>query len=113
MSLYDVCFQVPPQKFVHHVSPSTCLSEGTCALSTTQTLNTIPGNQFFKPGSDKPNGYFSVNASDIDWNLYDIVISINFSIPTNIVKKYPNILWCYLIGENNLHLLNEPKYSNC
>ena len=84
---------------------------GNYNLLKTQTLNTIPGNQFFIPGSDKPNGFFSVNQSDIDWNLYDIVISINFSIPTNIIKNYPNTLWCYLIGENNLHLLNEPKYS--
>lgn len=84
---------------------------GNYALLKTQTLNTIPGNTFFQPGSDKPNGHFAVNASAIDWNLYDIVISMNFSIPSNIIKNYPNVLWCYFIGENNLHLINEPKYK--
>lgn len=77
----------------------------------TDLLNNIPGNHFFEPGSDKPNGYYSVEADSIEWNKYDIVISINFSIPSRIVNNYKNVLWCYLIGENNLHLLNSPKYG--
>ncbi len=77
----------------------------------TDLLNTIPGNHFFEPGSDKPNGYYAVGSENIQWDDYDIVISINFSIPSNIVKKHHNILWCYLIGENNLHLLDSPKYD--
>ena len=80
-------------------------------LLKTQILNSIPGNTFFKPGSDKPNGEFSKSVHDISWSDYHIVISINFSIPTTIIKQHPTTLWCYLIGENNLHLLDTPKYG--
>ena len=84
---------------------------GNYNLLKTQLLNTIPGNHFFEPGSDKPNGFYSVSCYDISWDNYDIVISINFSIPSSLIKQYPNILWCYLIGENNRHLLDNPKYG--
>jgi len=84
---------------------------GNYKLLKTQPLNSIPGNEFFEPGTDKANGFFSVNAEDINWSLYDIVISINFTLPTNIIKLHKNTLWCYLIGENNRHLLDDPKYG--
>ena len=35
----------------------------------------------------------------IDWNKYDIVISINFAVPIKIRKKYKNLLWICLTGE--------------
>lgn len=84
---------------------------GNYQLLKTQLLNTIPGNEFFEPGSDKPNEFYSVSCYDISWDNYDIVISINFSIPSSLIKQYPNTLWCYLIGENNRHLLDNPKYG--
>tara|TARA_Y100000991_G_scaffold211777_1_gene194850 strand:- start:2964 stop:4757 length:1794 start_codon:yes stop_codon:yes gene_type:complete len=77
----------------------------------TDILNKIPNNEFFEPGSDKPNGFYSISCNDINWNMYDIVISINFSIPIYIINNHPNTLWCYLIGENNRHLLDNPKYK--
>ena len=84
---------------------------GNYKLLKTQPLNNIPGNEFFEPGTTKPNGQLSVNVEDIDWSKYDIVISINFSVPSNILKLHKNTLWCYLIGENNLNLLDNPKYG--
>lgn len=42
----------------------------------------------------------SYNVDDIDWNIYNIVITINHCIPDRIVKKYNKILWCYYSGEN-------------
>lgn len=66
-----------------------------------ETINNIKGMEFHIPGSDKPNGYYAVDCYDIDWSEYDIVISINFSIPTKIVQKYTNTLWAYMIGEAN------------
>ena len=84
---------------------------GNYKLLKTQTLNRIPGNEFFEPGTTNANGHLSVNVEDIDWSIYDIVISINFSVPSNIVKLHKNTLWCYLIGENNLNLLDKPKYG--
>lgn len=67
----------------------------------TMTLDQLKGMEFHKPGSDKPNGYYAVKCERIDWGQYDVVISINISVPTKIVQKYPNTLWAYMIGEAN------------
>jgi hypothetical protein len=47
-------------------------------------------------------GEFAVDGRRVDWGAYDIVISINCSIPTEVVKKYPQVLWAYMIGEANV-----------
>lgn len=66
-----------------------------------KTLNQLPGMEFQCPGSDKPNGFFSVDVDSIDYDSYDVVISINISVPYRIVKKHPKVLWAYMIGEAN------------
>ena len=68
---------------------------GNYKLLKTKPLNKIPGNEFFEPGTNKPNGDLSVNVEDISWSNYDIVISINFSVPSNIVKLHKNTLRYY------------------
>ena len=70
----------------------------------TQTVKSVKGMDFHEPGSDKPNGYYAVKCSSIDWSKYDAVISINVSVPTQIVQKYPQVLWAYMIGEANFML---------
>lgn len=84
---------------------------GNYQMVKSKTLNEIPGNEFFSPGTNEPNETYSKSCDEINWNNYNIVISINFSVPTRITKQYPNVLWCYYIGENNLHLLDSPKYN--
>lgn len=68
----------------------------------TTTLNNLPGQDFKIPGSDKSNGYYSVSCYDVDWGSYDIVISINISLPSKLIKQHANTLFCYMIGEANL-----------
>lgn len=68
----------------------------------TETLDKIPGQEFKQPGSPYPNGQFSVDVDTVDWGQYDIVISINVSLPTAIVLNYPQTLFAYMIGEVNL-----------
>lgn len=68
----------------------------------TETLDKIPGQEFKQPGSPYPNGRFAVNVDAVDWGQYDIVISINVSLPTAVVLKYPHTLFAYMIGEANL-----------
>ncbi|MDB4175004.1 hypothetical protein N9766_01430 [Flavobacteriaceae bacterium] len=58
---------------------------------------------FKEPGSQKSHSDFSLNYNSIDWNEYDVVISINISIPTKYIKKFKNTLWCYMIGEANIY----------
>lgn len=70
----------------------------------TQTVKSVKGMGFHEPGSDKPNGFYAVKCSDIPWDIYDAVISINVSIPTRIVQKHPHVLWAYMIGEANFML---------
>ena len=70
----------------------------------TQTVKAVKGMDFHEPGSDKPNGYYAVKCSSINWSKYDVVISINVSVPTQIVQKYPQVLWAYMIGEANFML---------
>ena len=71
-------------------------------LLKTVTLEKLPNQAFKKPGSPFPNGKFAVNGNDIDWSLYDVVISINISISNKIVKRHPKTLFCYMIGEANM-----------
>lgn len=54
--------------------------------------------EFYESLKEKHNLY-SKSASEIDWNNYDIVISLDISIPARITKKYPQVVWCYCIGE--------------
>lgn len=65
------------------------------------TLDKIPGQEFKKPGSDKPNGYYAVDLNSVDWSVYNIVICINIAFPTKVVQKYNQTLWCYMIGAAN------------
>jgi hypothetical protein len=68
----------------------------------TQTLDKVPGQEFKCPGSPWPNGKFAVSCEEIDWGAYDIVVSVNVSLPERTVRKYPSTLFCYMIGEANM-----------
>ena len=66
------------------------------------TVDKLPGHGFFRPGSPHPHGVFAVSCDDVAWDHYDMVISINVSLPTKLVRQFPNTLFCYMIGEANL-----------
>jgi len=51
------------------------------------------------------------DINDIPWEEIDIVISLNITIPGNIVKSRPNILWCYYILDPNLSYLISKKIA--
>lgn len=44
-------------------------------------------------------GHYSRKCADINWEKYDIVITLDAAIPARITLKYPKILWTYYIGE--------------
>lgn len=48
----------------------------------------------------------SHEVDKINWDKYNIVITINACVPNRIIEKYPNILWCYYMGENEPHFMN-------
>ena len=47
----------------------------------------------------------SHDVDSIDWSKYDIVITVNTCVPFRIIDTFPNVLWCYYVGENNDHLM--------
>ncbi len=65
----------------------------------TRRLNEIEGQEFKIPGSDICQGDLAVSVDEIDWSKYDIVISLNISIPIRILKKYPQVFWVHMSGE--------------
>ncbi len=71
-------------------------------LLKTTTLDKLPNQSFKRPGSQYCNGDFSVSCFNIDWSQYDIVISVNVSIPKSLIAQYQDTLFCYMIGEANL-----------
>ena len=83
------------KKVVPHITPYLHLLK-------TDTADKLPGQSFKSPGSPFPNGKFAVDCHTINWGLYDIVITINIALPTSIIQKYPQSLFCYMIGEANM-----------
>lgn len=71
-------------------------------LLKTQTLDKLPGQGMKQPGSSHPQGEFAVSCYEIDWGCYDIVVSVNVSLPQALICKYPRTLFGYMIGEANI-----------
>ena len=46
-----------------------------------------------------PQSHYAIKSAEIDWGVYNIVISIDISVPARITKKHPNVKWCYIISE--------------
>lgn len=67
-----------------------------------KSINKIDEFKGFEAKHDYSNGDFAINCRDIQWSNYDVVISINCSIPTAIVQSYPQVLWAYMISEANI-----------
>lgn len=66
------------------------------------TLDKLPTQEFMCPGSAHTHGEYSITCEEVDWGQYDIVISINVSLPTRVVRRYPHTLFAYMIGEANM-----------
>jgi hypothetical protein len=47
----------------------------------------------------------SHSVDTIDWSKYNIVMCINTCIPARIIQKYPQVFWCYWVGENEDNLV--------
>lgn len=88
------------EKVIPHYKPEWLRMLKTLHLKQTA----LPEAAFFQPGSPHPHSRFSVEADSIDWSQYDIVISINFSVPSTIIARHPSTLWCYMIGEANVFM---------
>ena len=43
---------------------------------------------------------------EINWDKYNIVITINPILSSKLIEKYKKILWCYYLSENEEYLMN-------
>jgi len=67
----------------------------------TKPINEIKGEVFdyLSPRSCHSHAEYAVSADSVSWADYDAVIAINVAVPTRIVRKNPDVLWCYMMGE--------------
>ena len=49
---------------------------------------------------------FAVSAEAVDWGAYDIVVSLDVSVPARITQRYPGVAWCYYVRE-----FKSPSYA--
>ena len=59
------------------------------------------------PGRDYGQARWAVSPESIDWNQYDIVISMDVCVPQRITSRFPNTLWCYYVRE-----IKAPSYQS-
>ena len=70
-------------------SPEACLNNRykIFVKESGETINSVPQTEL------------AIHPSAVDWNQYDIVVSINFSLEGSLTKNHPNVLWCYMPQE--------------
>jgi len=70
-------------------------------ISTIEELESLKHSPFRagSRGNSRAPGEFSVACTSIDWSRYDIVISMDVSVPTRLVKEFPRTTWAYCISE--------------
>lgn len=44
-------------------------------------------------------GELAVSVNDVSWDDYDIVISMDISVPARVTRRHPRVVWCYIMGE--------------
>lgn len=62
-------------------------------------------------GHKHGQGFYSVFVHSIDWEKYDIVISLDVSVPSRITSRFPQVVWCYYIGEPCMNSYRKSKNS--
>ena len=69
------------------------LELGWVTLESSQSLGTnVPGRTYGQSA-------FAIPVTDVDWRQYDIVISLDVSVPARVTKRFPEVLWCYYVRE--------------
>jgi hypothetical protein len=64
-----------------------------------------------------PNGAQTEAAEDVDWSAYDAVISVDVAVPTAVVMRHPDVLWCYTVievhttGKYDRRVLGHPRFG--
>jgi hypothetical protein len=51
------------------------------------------------PGRAYGQSRWAVSPESIDWNQFDIVVSMDVCVPERITRRFPKTLWCYYVRE--------------
>lgn len=51
------------------------------------------------PGRDHGQSSLALSVEEIDWSKFDIIVSIDVSVPARITRQYPQVVWCYYVRE--------------
>ena len=51
------------------------------------------------PGRDHGQSAYAQAVEEVDWSAFDLVVSIDVSVPSRITRKYPRVVWSYYVRE--------------
>lgn len=51
------------------------------------------------PGRDHGQSQFARSVDDIPWQEFDLVISIDVSVPARVTARFPQVVWAYYVRE--------------
>jgi len=51
------------------------------------------------PGREYGQARFARAAADVDWSAFDLVVSVDVSVPERITRRFPKVTWAYYVRE--------------
>lgn len=57
---------------------------------------------FLSPAGPRTRRDVARTVDEIDWNTFDLVVSLDISIPTRILRRHPHVVWAYMITETGM-----------
>lgn len=57
---------------------------------------------FWSPTGPQTRRDVARHVDEIDWNIFDLVVSLDISIPTRILRRHPRVVWAYMITESGM-----------
>jgi hypothetical protein len=73
--------------------------------------------QYVKDWDLFPEDCSTEAAEDVDWSAYDVVISLDIAVPTAVVKRHPDVLWCctfievHTTGKYDRRVIGHPRFG--
>jgi hypothetical protein len=51
------------------------------------------------PGRDHGQSRYAARVEDVDWDEFDLVISIDIAVPARVTRRFPHVVWAYYVRE--------------
>ena len=66
---------------------------------------------FWTPAGPRTRHELAVQASDVNWGNFDLVIGLDIPVPEKIVRAHPRTLWAYMITETAMPAYRSSRKS--